>query len=434
MEETLVRKLIPLIVPIVLLEMGLLAASAFVVALVMPVVSEPRRAGRAAACFLVPLAVIAAATYGPVLRAVGWHVLVEENYRLLSKPQLQYFSRHLSGFNDWPKTGWTMLAAACVFLLWCGLSGWLASLRRRSASGLERRDARRAGATALVGALGLAVLAFDLGLHADANPLPAAPLVLLAAILGLAWRAQWGRGALSRVDASLLVLATCALASITRVVFNVSPKSPYAPFTLPLVIIVYAQLIFRVSPALLLQSPQSRKRARRIALTLGVLVVVVVTCATIRRYRYSRTYPIDTARGRLWTTPELGQPLAEALGFVAARTAPGDAVLPLPQGTLVNFLSERPYPLRQENVVPGFIEGADEAAAIARIRGQRVPVVLLINHLTPEYRDRAFGVDYDRDLVAWIREHYRLQATFCLGCRPNPELGDRQPFILVYQR
>ena len=110
-------------------------------------------------------------------------------------------------------------------------------------------------------------------------------------------------------------------------------------------------------------------------------------------------------------------------------------MLALPQATGINFLAERRYPFREDIVLPGFITGAKERAAIERIETLRVPLILVINLNTSDFRDRFFGVDYNQELMNWIKQRYRLSASFSFDPNSGSAVRcDAEDFILIYER
>jgi hypothetical protein len=83
---------------------------------------------------------------------------------------------------------------------------------------------------------------------------------------------------------------------------------------------------------------------------------------------------------------------------------------------------------------PGFLAGEKELDAIERIKARKTPLILIVNIDTSEFRDRAFGVDYNVGLMQWIGENYRLSARFDSANSRNAKLGDKPFFILAYER
>ena len=407
-------------------ELGALAAAPVGVAWLLVSWRERRAQWWAAWCCLVPAVTIVGVTYGWLLRRVSWQVLITDNYQLFNTPQLRFFSQRLSGLAYWPRPLWEMTAALGMLLVIAGVCAWLGSI----VTG-QFMPARRVWLTLAAGLL-LWLLPIELfNVRADAGPLRSAAPVLLAIIVGLCWRA-WHNARLVQDEAVLLLVAVFSLVAIGRVVCNIPMKNSYTAFTLPTVLLVYVYLLLRVAPAWLLAEPLSRERARQITLALFALLTLLFAVNTAKQYRNRYNFAIHTPRGTLYAQPEVGRPVAAALAFIEQHSQPNDDVLVLPQGTGLNFLAARRYPLREESVVPGFVEGAHEAVAIERLAARRSPVIVLFNLLTPEYRDRAFGVDYNRALIEWIEAHYRRVATF--GARPNARLGDEGIFCLAYER
>ena len=121
---------------------------------------------------------------------------------------------------------------------------------------------------------------------------------------------------------------------------------------------------------------------------------------------------IGAPRGSLLTTRWLALPFSQAIRFVEEHTDPGEDVATLPQASIVNFLGERPNPLKDEIMVPGFLTPEREADTITRLEQRRVRVILVAGWPTPEYRDTTFGVDYGADLMRWIESRYHMVAIF----------------------
>ncbi len=167
-----------------------------------------------------------------------------------------------------------------------------------------------------------------------------------------------------------------------------------------------------------------------------VLVAIGVARLGVQHAESARrnVYEIITPRGRLLTTAAFGRPLEEAIRFATLRTEPGEYLLNLPQGTIINFLSDRRNPLREEIIVPGFLTPDREADAIRRVAARRVGLILVANHLTPEYRDWAFGVDYNQEFMRWIDAHYHPVATFSAVQGRELRFGEQEFFIRAYER
>ena len=413
-------------------ELGALAGAPVGVAWLVVCLRERRALWSAALRAAFPAVAIISMVYGLLFAHVQWQTVFIDTYRFFSAPQLVYFSRLVSGVLNWPQSILNMAAAATSILAiigGCALSGIIVA---RQWEQLLR--ARRAWIALFSGLLLRQLLIGKFNADPLSGPFQSAPLLLLMIIAALTWRLLCdGMESLTQKAQVLLVLSVFSLIAIVRVFLKVSLSSPYTAFTLPTIIIISLWLLFRCAPRLLLTKESLRERARRSTIIFVVMMVVAFATISISQYRRLCTFEISTPRGKFFEEPEIGRPMAEAIRFIQQQTTPNDEVLVLPQGTGLNFLTGRHYPLREECIVPGLVEGEREAAAIERLAARRVPVVVIFNLLTPEYRDRAFGLDYNQNLVRWIKERYRLVATFGSQSNRQAQFGDQEMFFSVYE-
>lgn len=420
-------------------EIAAAALAAVGVALLLGSLSARRVLWRDAALFALPVIVIGGGAYGWILSRVPWHVLLEDNHILFSKmpPQLIYFNRHMSGLAQWPNSFWYTATGLGAFAFWAGmiaLLGALVSWRSDTASRGVVKRALGAMALGIVWWKGLAAL---FKVHPDATPLSAALLALLLVIGMLGWRGwqSWRAGESLPLNYHLLLLiAVFSLLSIARAFINVTATGPYAPFFLPTLLVAYVYLMLRLSPAYFAPPGLARHNARRVMMALFAVLVVGMAINSARRFRALQTYQVSAPRGSFFTEPLIGQPLSAAIRFVQQRTSSTDEVLTLPLATTINFLAERRYPLREEIVHPGFLAGEKETEAIRRLEARRVPLIVVTNLLTTEFRDGVFGKDYNQNLMRWITEHYHLVGRFDSDESRNAQLGDLPFFILAYER
>jgi hypothetical protein len=368
-----------------------------------------------AALLALSFVAVSAAIYGWILSRVPLTALLDENRLLFTNmpPQLYYFNRRVSGVADWPRGVAGIFAGAGLWLGVCGLCaivGWLPS-RRSAAERVEPAESPRRPLTALLTGFGAwAVIVAAFRLRADASPLTAGTLVLAAVTACAAWR-LWRRE--EEPDAApLAVIAVFALASLARVFLNVTVSSPYSPFFLPALIVVYLYVLFALAPRWLLKSPPARQGAARVGATLMAVAVVAVALGTAQRVRRKYTYRVGASRGTLYTTPEIGQPFDAALRWVQAETHPDDRVLVVPQGTSLNFLAARRSPFAEEILLPGFLEGWRELEATSRLDAARVAWVVVEHFPSGEFREEVFGRDYNRQLMSWIEANYAPAAEF----------------------
>ena len=382
-----------------------------------------------------PAVAIAAIVYGPLVMIVPWNLLVSDTYRAVRSPQLMFFIHLIDGTLAWPNTGFALMAGAGMFLATCGLAALLGMLLDSGVASLLRRSAAPVWACLVAGG-GLWWFGERVPASMDVTPFRSAPLVLTAIIMAAGWR-LWRRRAGHETaladDRVMLVIAVFSLLAIGRVILNVSLWTAYTSYTVPTAIVVFGWVFFRAAPALLLSSARAREYARVVAMVLVAVGLIRVGVQRVEAARYNDS-EIRAPRGRLLTDAALARTYDEAIRFAQARTEPGEYLLSLPQGTAINFLADRRNPLRDEFIIPGFLTPDRELDAIDRVAAKDVRFILVANHLTPEFRDWAFGVHYNKPFMQWIDAHYHAVATF--RARPGPELqfGDLDFFIRAYER
>lgn len=448
-------------------EIALAGLAAGFAALIVESLTERKPLWRGAALFSAPVVIIAAVTYSAILSRAPLRVLLEDNHVLFTAmpPQLVYFNRHVSGLAQWPSSLLFSLAGVGTLALWVGMCGVIGAIASR-----KQAEWRRVLEVCLIlvcaGALWREAAVRFFGASSNVTPFASA-VFILPTLIGLIIRDCWremkrrGDGATERgrdggkkgkredvaISPSpshpvaqslniriLLVIAVFSFVAILRVILNVATTGAYAPFYLPALTVVYPYLLFRVAPARLAKTDQIRENMRRAAMLMIALMAVGMAVNSVIRFRWFNTFTVSSPRGSFITVPEIGEPLQAAIRYAEERTNPDDYLLAAPQATTINFFAARRYPLREEIIHPGFLAGEKELDAVERIKARKTPLILIVNMDTSEFRDRAFGVDYNQWLMRWISENYRLSARFDSANSHNSKLGDKPFFILAYER
>lgn len=173
---------------------------------------------------------------------------------------------------------------------------------------------------------------------------------------------------------------------------------------------------------------------RQLAITVLTVAIAASAITLSIRYRGKYTYRLATARGAMWTQPDLGRAFDQAAHFLSRQSLPSDFVAVVPEGTSLDFFTDRRNPLRDEILVPGMLDARSEQHAIDDLRRTNARYFLLTNRSTKEFGQTSFGHDYDVNLMTWVEETYRTCAIFGGDSSPDPRVGDPQFFIRVYCR
>jgi hypothetical protein len=434
-------------------EMGLAAVFCGLVAVAVSVYPSIKRAVYLCALFLAPAILLVVAVYGLIGLRVGLHTLSNESYLFLQNlPQeLVYYNLRMSGF-DRPLLSLAGMIGAAIRL--AALAAVIAAtallLARRRKKIVELQialanarvtDAGQIGYSQLWMMLAVSLVLFiavPLGGHMqlEKGPYLAMPLFLAAILIGafIQYRRQLSKNARPNFETlALIIISIYALASLARVLLRVRSGGAYSSYMLPASVILFTYC-WAVLFAKLFPDAQSRRLARNLGLGLIFIWITITSGVLSHRYRSSYTHPISTARGTMYAPPDVGESANEAISFINRETAPGEPVAVLPEGTSLNFFTERPNPLRDEITTPGFLDSKGERRAIERLISTGTRLVLITNRPTPEFGPAAFGKDYCKVLMRWIEENFEQCAVFGPDQDPGLQIGSKTFFIRAYRK
>jgi hypothetical protein len=433
-------------------EMGFAALCAGVIATALVGYPSIRRASGLVAMFIAPALVLALGAYGYLLARVGSHTLFEDSllfFRHLP-PELVYFNKRVSGF-DQPLQSIAQMLGAGVRI--ASLATVIAAISllftRRKSSVVPARvslgelsvsDAGKATYSQIWLLLAASVLVFVLvpfagALNWEKGPYLAMPL-LLAGLMVLElvrYRRQPARGRFDKQKIIVLVMAVYALASLARVILRVRSGGAYSSYLLPVSVIVFTYA-WTYPFAEMFREPKTGRFARNIAIGL-ILADAILTAGLLSyRYRDKNTYALRTDRGTMMAVPDLGEGMNEAISFIKRETTEGEPVAVMPEGTSLNYFTDRPNPLREEITTPGYLDREGEERAIQQLMQSNTRLVLVTNRATSEFGPKVFGRDYCQNLMRWIEENFEECAILGPSHDPNQEIGDKTFFIRAYRR
>ena len=409
-------------------ETGLAALAAGIAAAFLAPYPDGRRGVLLAAVFFLAAMCLTLAVYVPIAAAVGWSTLVLDSWLLFYNvpPELAYFNGWISGFDDPLKSLRRMLIAAVKLGVVAVIVGTSSSIIAGSAP--VRRASSVLGTVAAV----VVVMWATTGLDLDKGFFLAMPFLLVGVLLTSVRRIWSRRPARLRVRTALLIVfALYGLASLARMILHVRSGGAYGSYLLPVSVLVFTYLCTYPFPRLF--GDASTRRVARVV-TLALIVGSSAATAGILAYRYRTriTAAISTPRGTMFAEPDVGQAWNEALAFIDAHTRPDDAIAILPEGTSLNFLSDRKNPLRNEITIPGVLDAAAESSAIQQLQDAGTRFIFITNRPTSEFGRTAFGRDYCQRLMRWIEANYITCATFGPVKKANLKIGDPPFFIHAY--
>ncbi len=144
------------------------------------------------------------------------------------------------------------------------------------------------------------------------------------------------------------------------------------------------------------------------AAALGMLVALmgVHLRATESWFRH-RTVRVGTGADA-YLTDGRGRLIERILERLARLRVPGQSMVVLPEGVMLNYLSRTVNPTPYTNFMPPDIIMFGEERIVAALHAHPPDWIVVTDRAAPEYGYRILGADYGVGIVKWIEENYTL--------------------------
>ena len=235
-----------------------------------------------------------------------------------------------------------------------------------------------------------------------------APLIIA---LGLAFSRASGRAQGKRIDALLFTVSATAGA----IFLGVFPRADFNHL-----VNVYQPVL--IAGPVVLQRLLALLGAHRPGARAGIwaaIAIVVIPYGATAVYWYAGLLerldtPVNSTRAGVWVSPLEARDIDYQLRMIRKNTAPGEALLTLPDLTMLNFLAERPVPSAWYNLYEHHIAGDRGRGVVeaSEAKGVRYVVARFNNF----FSDRVGMLEYAPDLTHYVVTHF--ERSF-VGAREN---------------
>lgn len=139
--------------------------------------------------------------------------------------------------------------------------------------------------------------------------------------------------------------------------------------------------------------------------------VYFILAATVLSYKNlnteSQCQMITTNRGKICTEQAQYAPSIELINYINKNTAKNDKVVILPEGALVNFLTQRPTDDYYTSLIPLYVEVFGEQAIIDHFKKTRPEYIVFNNWNTSEYYFSYICKDYAVSFCNFVASNYK---------------------------
>lgn len=221
-------------------------------------------------------------------------------------------------------------------------------------------------------------------------------VAFVVALVGVLDRRRPGRGPLIAFGAFSGLVAA-------RTAFSDELGGPYSGVSHLATALTWCLLLFSLLPAALPGGDRATRMTRRLW---GIAVLVAAGAGAFAGFRSladSSRVAVETARGRFWAAPRL----ARFYGALSRDLRAGERALVLPETNAVDVLYGvrlvSPYLVH----LPGSLDRRAEERLLERLAARPPDVVVVFRRETEEYGVAPLGIGFGRELMGWIRRHYR---------------------------
>jgi hypothetical protein len=333
-------------------------------------------------------------TLAAFVAAAGRKPVLEDGHVLLTglPPETRAFLVAFSGVRDWRSGVLEMLYSTAT---WAGALLLLQILA--IGRGDRPRVLRKLPLMASVFVL-LAVCA-ALGGAGGAVLFSAAPLVCAAAaVLALV--------SPTPSSAGLLGFGIAGVLSSYRRPFHIGDSAYVGP-PLLFALICAAGLVQRLLDRE--KNPGTRQRFRSLSSVAALLLVVFAFAGRVLQYAGDERIPIPGTQGMLSARPELVARFETLVRSIRRESASGEGLVAFPEGEILNYLADRPNPIRHKLYIPGYLTNENENDVVAEFDRSRPRVIIVLDRPTGEYGSSAFGETYGNRIRKWIESNYDVR-------------------------
>lgn len=343
----------------------------------------------------VAIAVIALSRVGSWTIALGG---VSGPYRHLVDPEVSglVFYQRLTGMASPGRSLLVMATASLTYAVLFGAIAWAA--RTRDAKG-RRTEAVFAGAViCLVG-----VLVWPTAIaERVAVPFPA---ILMATVAIMAWRLRVTWHDERRALATIEALATVSFAALLliKVVLNAKLYRYGFALTMPAAMVVVVALVAWIPAAIDRRGGDGVlfRNVSLIAVAAVAMIFMRVHSDRLARVSFAVGAGVDAMRG-----DSRALPVNAALDAIRRNVGPGNRLVVLPEGILLNYLARRQSSVPFPNFLPPEFVMFGGERLLHSLKQSPPEFVALVDRPLAEYGSAGFGIDFGQDMIGWVNANY----------------------------
>jgi len=197
-----------------------------------------------------------------------------------------------------------------------------------------------------------------------------------------------------KFDLKLKIIVISAI-SVSLKVFWVLLLNSYGIYYISVLLIGIFSIMFKYLPKNL------EKYTAAILITLSAIILF----SNINKLKLT-SYKISTLNGHIYTKLPQAESSKELIKFIENETQPEDKILILPEGMIINFLTNRTSDNFYNSFLPLYIETFKEDSIIKHFEDKKPEYIILSNLNMKDYYYKYICQDYAHNFCSFILENY----------------------------
>lgn len=140
---------------------------------------------------------------------------------------------------------------------------------------------------------------------------------------------------------------------------------------------------------------------------IGIYLILSATVLSLNNLDGNKELPIKTSRGNIYAETSLANSSLELIDYINKKTNKNDTIVILPEGAMINFITQRQTDNYYTSLIPLYVEVFGETNIINHFKQTRPEYIIFNNWNTNEYYFAHICQDYAVSFCNYVAANYK---------------------------